>query len=189
MNQTHLSRYYYTAWLYNIQSKRPSSSLPTTRMQPFLPDFTSVSRKVKQSSKQKIGIYNFTFRVVITKGGPNAGRPYVLQISGGFFRAAHYLQTCNYDVASDLWSASAVAWTWAAYCKFQRTSSKEGRDDGSRDMHLLVIDITIDNDSCEQVLKTTGSTIRLRPLWLPKDACSTCLQFLETYHFKQRGNM
>ncbi|KAL3611907.1 hypothetical protein D5086_002927 [Populus alba] len=60
----------------------------------------------------------------------------------------------NYDVESDYWSASAMAWTWAAYCKFQRTSSKDGRVDGSGDMHLLVMETKIDNeDSCEQVVK------------------------------------
>lgn len=41
----------------------------------------------------------------------------------------------------------------------------------SVDMHFFVIDITLDNDSWEQVVNTTGSTIRLRPSVLPKDAC------------------
>lgn len=75
------------------------------------------------------------------------------------------------DAASDLWSESAEAWSWAAYCKFQSTSSNEGRIDGSGDMHLLVIEITVDSDSCEHVVNTTGSTIRRLPSWLPKDAC------------------
>uniref|UniRef100_M1BT20 Leucine-rich repeat protein n=1 Tax=Solanum tuberosum TaxID=4113 RepID=M1BT20_SOLTU len=38
-------------------------------------------------------------------------------------------------------------------------------------MHLLVMDITIDNDSLELVASTIGSTILRRPSWLPKDAC------------------
>lgn len=82
--------------------------------------------------------------------------------------------TWNYvwDAPSDFWSASAVAWTWAAYCRFQSTSSNEGRVDGSGETHLLVIDTTIDNDSCEDVVSTIGSTIRFRPSWLPKDACN-----------------
>lgn len=75
------------------------------------------------------------------------------------------------EVASDLWSVSAVAWTWAAYCRFQRTSSNEGRLCDSGDMHLLVIDITIDRDSWELVVSTAGSTILRLPSWLPKDVC------------------
>lgn len=75
------------------------------------------------------------------------------------------------EIASDFWSVSAVAWTWAAYCRFQRTSSNEGRLDDSGDMHLFVMDITIDKDSLELVASTIGSTILGRPSWLPKDAC------------------
>jgi hypothetical protein len=66
-----------------------------------------------------------------------------------------------------------VAWTWAAYCKFHKTSSKEGRDEESWDIHLVVIDIAIDNDSWEQVVNTIGSTIFFLPSWLPKDAYSS----------------
>lgn len=73
------------------------------------------------------------------------------------------------DMTSDLWSPSAVACTWAAYCKFQRTSSIDGRDDSSEDIHLLAIDITIDNDSRAEVVSTTGSTMRFRPSRLLND--------------------
>lgn len=39
----------------------------------------------------------------------------------------------------------------------------DGRDDGSEDIHLLVMDITIDNDSRAEVVSTTGSIMRFRP--------------------------
>lgn len=84
-----------------------------------------------------------------------------------FCRSTH---VCEAD--SDFWSPSAVACTWAAYCKFQRTSSMDGRADGSDDIHLLVREITIDKESWAQVVSTIGSTMRVRPSWLLNDeAC------------------
>lgn len=63
-------------------------------------------------------------------------------------------------------------WTWEAYCKFQRTSSIDGRLHDSVDIHLLVIEITIDRDSLQQVACTTGSTICFHSSWLLKEACN-----------------
>lgn len=75
---------------------------------------------------------------------------------------------------SNLWSPSVVAWICAAYCKFQRTSSKDGRFDELRDMHLLVMETTTDKDSCEQDASTFGSTIFPCPSWLSRDTCKRC---------------
>lgn len=49
-------------------------------------------------------------------------------------------------------------------------SSKDGRLDSGQ-IHLFVIEITIDKDSCEQVARTIGSTIFFRPSRLLRDAC------------------
>lgn len=89
---------------------------------------------------------------------------------------------------SDFCSASAEAWTWAAYCKFHSTSSNEGRHATSIDMHFFVMDITLDNDSWELVVKTTGSTIRLRPSMLPKDACCFTHQDSDTTNNRMSSN-
>lgn len=53
-------------------------------------------------------------------------------------------------------------------------------------MHFFVIDMTLDNDSWEQVVNTTGSTILLRPSVLPKDAC--CFIHKESETTKNRSN-
>ncbi|VAH94359.1 unnamed protein product [Triticum turgidum subsp. durum] len=50
------------------------------------------------------------------------------------------------EETSDLRSPSAVPWTCAAYCRFQRTSSMEGRVEDSTDRHLIVMETTIDID-------------------------------------------
>lgn len=70
-----------------------------------------------------------------------------------------------------LGSTFCVAWTWAAYCKFQRTSSKEGRVDDSGEMQLIVKDIAMESDSCEQDASTIGSTTRLCPSGFPRETC------------------
>lgn len=79
-------------------------------------------------------------------------------------------QVC--EPTSDLWSRSAVAWSCEAYCKFQSTSSTEGRDEDSRDKHLLVSETTVDRDSWDEVPMTMGSMMRFCSSWLLKDmAC------------------
>jgi len=70
---------------------------------------------------------------------------------------------------SNLWSPSAVAWTWAAYCRFQSTSSMEGLADDCGDKHLFIMEITIDRDSWEQVLKMIGSMMPFLSSWLLSD--------------------
>jgi hypothetical protein len=61
------------------------------------------------------------------------------------------------EVTSDFRSPSAAPWTWAAYCKFQSTSSTEGRKEASGDKHLAAMEITRDRDSCKLVASTIGS--------------------------------
>lgn len=73
------------------------------------------------------------------------------------------------EVASDRWSLSAVACTWAAYCRFQRTSSIEGRRDDSEDKHLSVMEMTSDRGSSAAVPSTAGSIICFRPSCLLND--------------------
>ena len=75
------------------------------------------------------------------------------------------------DAAANLWSPLTVPWIWAAYCKFQSTSSIEGRLHDSREIHLLIMESTIDSDSCEQVACTIGSIIRFWPSRELIEAC------------------
>lgn len=97
--------------------------------------------------------------------GEAAGDPIDPRVSESSIVYPYFLQL------HDLRSPSVVAWIWAAYCKFQRTSSKEGRVDESWFMHLSIMVITIDNDSWELLASTTGSIFRFRPSSLSKDAC------------------
>lgn len=79
--------------------------------------------------------------------------------------------TCWFYTVPYFCSSSAVAWTWAAYCKFQRMSSNDGRLP-SKDMHFFAMEMTIDNDSRELVVRINGSTIRCQPSWLFNNAIS-----------------
>lgn len=52
--------------------------------------------------------------------------------------------------------------TWAANCKFHRTSSTEGLSVGSLERHLTHISITVFKDSSKEVPWTAGSAMLLR---------------------------
>lgn len=89
-----------------------------------------------------------------------------LSVSRNIFRIYKVQKTKNAispknhacEVTSDFMSPSAAPSTCAAYCKFQSTSSTEGREEASGDKHLAAMDITMDRDSCEQVARTIGSS-------------------------------